>query len=1015
LLFLYLLSQRLMEGQAQPLSLRVLADPLGMSAYMAGSRYLTAAELNAGALPITGLTLVSRLLWVSTALALLALTYRRFSFAERGVSQRRQRKLARQAALQAAPATLAQAHDARLPAPHFGRRTSLAQFRARAAMEARAIVKSPLFLILLAVAFALTLANLFTASGWMDVPIYPLAAVTVPIVDSSFRTILVIVAAYYGGELVWRERECKINLIVDATPLGAWALMMPKVLGLSIVLLATLLVGMAAGLLVQLLSGSVAPAIGDYLLWYLLPGAVDMLLVAALAVFVQALSPSKYAGWGVMFLYIVVWTFGPSLGLEFPLYIYGSVPAVPLSDMVGTGNFAPAAWWFRLFWTASALLLLTAAHLLWPRGSEQPLRSRLRRVPTRMTGGTIAGIALSATLFVSSGAWIVYNTRVLNAFHTAAQEQRYLADYEKRYFRYARLPQPAVTQVQLDVALYPSDRRAEVRGRYVLANQTNTPIHEIHVRLMNPDLMLVRLDFPGARIERDDEAFGYRIYRLDRQMQPGDVRTLSFQTRRQQAGFRASGTEAGITPDAVDLDTLALTPRIGMSDVGLIEDPALRRKYGLPEQPLFPRLNDLAATKLVPSGDAGWTTADVTVSTSANQIAVVPGQQVSHRIAAGRRTVRFVSGMPIKNLIPIQSAGYAVKTERSAGVDYVIYYDPAHRWNVDRMMTAMRASMAYYGAAFGPYQFHQVRIVETPYRQGGHAYPATLAVGEGIFEMDLSDPNQLDMVTMLTAHELAHQWWGHQVLGARMQGGSLLYETLAQYSALMVLRKLRGEADIRRYLRFQLDRYLSGRRTQVLAEEPLASVAISQQHIAYGKGALAMYLLQERMGEDAVNRALRRFVDRYRFTVAPYPRSLDLIAYLRAEANSPEDQGLITDLFERITLYDLKAVGPTAVRRADGKWDVTVPVTAKKFYANARGSETAAPLDERIQVGLFAADPRGAQFGKSDVIRLGWQNVRSGTQAIHFVTDRKPAYAGVDPYDLFIDRNTADNVAPVSG
>jgi hypothetical protein len=48
----------------------------------------------------------------------------------------------------------------------------------------------------------------------------------------------------------------------------------------------------------------------------------------------------------------------------------------------------------------------------------------------------------------------------------------------------------------------------------------------------------------------------------------------------------------------------------------------------------------------------------------------------------------------------------------------------------------------------------------------------------------------------------------------------------------------------------------------VLAEEPLVSAGLGQDHISYGKGALALCLLQQRMGEEAVNRALRRFVDR---------------------------------------------------------------------------------------------------------------------------------------------------------
>jgi hypothetical protein len=50
--------------------------------------------------------------------------------------------------------------------------------------------------------------------------------------------------------------------------------------------------------------------------------------------------------------------------------------------------------------------------------------------------------------------------------------------------------------------------------------------------------------------------------------------------------------------------------------------------------------------------------------------------------------------------------------------------------------------------------------------------------------------------------------------------------------------------------------------------------------------------------------------DRLRFRGPPYPRSTDLVAALRAEARTSEDQALITDLFERTTLYDFKAARP---------------------------------------------------------------------------------------------------------
>ncbi|HET9639347.1 MAG TPA: M1 family aminopeptidase [Allosphingosinicella sp.] len=1012
-LFLYIFSQGLMQSQPQLLDFRVFADPLGMSAYMAGSRYFTAAELNAGAIPVTNMMLLSRLFWVAIAIALLALTYYRFRFSDRALSRRRQRKLAREAAMVAPPSSSAGAHFTRLANPSFDSRAALAQFAARAGMEARYIFKSPAFLILLLMAFGFALPSVLAPSGWMDVTLYPLTAISVPTVEAIFDTILIIIAAYYGGELVWREREWKIHEIIDSTPLPAWALMLPKMLGLALVLVATLLVGMATGILAQLLGGGVDVAPGEYWLWYLLPGAVDAVLIAVFAVFVQALSPSKYAGWAVMFLYIILLIFGPSMGLQYPLFIYGNVPAVPLSDMGGTGNFAAASWWFRLFWAATAALLLIAAHLLWPRGAEQRLKPRLRRIPAGLSGPTgLVALAASA-LFALSGSWIVYNTLVLNDFR-AGDGQAYFAEYEKRFFRYATVPQPAVTHVELDVALYPERVRAEVRGRYRLVNDTGAPIERLHIRLMDRDLILVGLEVPAARLELDDKDFGYRIYRFDAPMQPGEERRIAFRTRREQLGFRASGTETGIRPNGTELNSLELTPRIGMNDIGLIEEPAERRRYGLPEKPPFPRLNDLAATRINPVGDLSWTTADITISTRADQIPIAPGKRVSERVQDGRRIVRFVSDAPIKNFFSIQSGRYAVRRQTVGGVEYAVYHHPAHHWNVDRMMNAMQISIDYYSRAFGPYQFDQARIIERPDPMGGQAFANTIAVGEGIFPMDLRDPEALDMVTMLTAHEIAHQWWGHQTVGARMQGASFLHETLSQYSALMVLRRIKGEDNIRLFLRFQLDRYLSGRRTQVLAEEPIASAGLDQDYINYGKGALALYLLQQRIGEAAVNRALRRFVDRYRFTIAPYPRSLDLIALLREEAKTPEDQALITDLFERITLYDLKVEAPTAVKRADGKWLVTVPVEARKFYAGAGGEETEAPLGDFIEIGLFTAEPGGSGFARKDVIRMARHKVRSGRQVFRFVTDRKPSHAGIDPYNLYIDRNSGDNVGPVA-
>jgi aminopeptidase N len=224
----------------------------------------------------------------------------------------------------------------------------------------------------------------------------------------------------------------------------------------------------------------------------------------------------------------------------------------------------------------------------------------------------------------------------------------------------------------------------------------------------------------------------------------------------------------------------------------------------------------------------------------------------------------------------------------------------------------------------------------------------------------------------------------------------------------MMLRKLGGEHQMRRVQQFLLDRYLAGRAVGE-REPPLVRVE-SQAWISYHKGALVMNLLQERLGEDRVNRALRNLLQRYRFKGAPYPRSIDLVEALRAEAGTTEEQNLITDLFERVILYDLEVTEPTAVRRTDGRWDVTVPVEAKRYEVDGRGTEAETTLAEGIPVGLFTAEPGRDGFDATHVIAMERRPIRSGAQVLRFVTDRRPTHAGLDPYNSYIDRNPRDNV-----
>jgi ABC-2 type transport system permease protein len=174
-----------------------------------------------------------------------------------------------------------------------------------------------------------------------------------------------------------------------------------------------------------------------------------------------------------------------------------------------------------------------------------------------------------------------------------------------------------------------------------------------------------------------------------------------------------------------------------------------------------------------------------------------------------------------------------------------------------------------------------------------------------------------------------------------------------------------------------------------------------------------MYLLQERLGEDAVDRALARFDAKWRFKGPPYLRSVDLISEFRKEAKTPEQQQLITDLFEKITLYDLKVVD-ASTRKDRGGWTTTLTIGANKYYANGKGVETKTPLHEAIEVGLFTARPGLGAFSARNVIVMGRQPLHDGTQKITLWSKQKPTFAGVDPYNYYVDRNSDDNVKDVT-
>ena len=165
-----------------------------------------------------------------------------------------------------------------------------------------------------------------------------------------------------------------------------------------------------------------------------------------------------------------------------------------------------------------------------------------------------------------------------------------------------------------------------------------------------------------------------------------------------------------------------------------------------------------------------------------------------------------------------------------------------------------------------------------------------------------------------------------------------------------------------------------------------------------------MYLLQDLVGEDKVNGALHALLARYAYHGAPYPNVTMLTDELR-RVTPPALAYLIDDLFDAIVLYENRATRASAVRRADGRYEVTLTASAGKVRAGELGDEKEMALKDMIEFGVDDQDGKPLLRERRLVERK--------EVTVTMVVNARPARAGIDPDNKLIDRKPTDNLIDV--
>jgi ABC-type transport system involved in multi-copper enzyme maturation permease subunit len=985
----------------------LLVDPIGVLAIMNEMMSeWTIVEKNVRMFTLEGPMLWNRMLWVGIALLTLAVIYRRFRFAHRTASNPWSR-------LTSWFSGRSPVQDAALPAriqisvpparQSFGFATHVRQTLSIAASSFRMIAKSPAGLFLLLVVPAFLLLVLLMESAHWGVPLLPRTGyivakhLTSPLTQfADYRVIVPLLIVYFAGELVWRERDARLSETIDATSVPEWALFLGKYLGLGLVLTALMVSMTTAGMVAQTIMGLRDYQVGLYLELLFGLQLPEYLLFAVLALLVHTMVNHKHVGLLAALVVYLCIIFAPELGVTHNLLIYTAGPEWSYSEMRGMGgSFAPWAW-FKLYWTAWALLLAVAARLWWVRGREPGLGTRLRIARRRLTGSTIGVAALAVGLILGLGGFVFYNTNVLNEYITDNDVVERRAEYERRYGRYEGIPQPRRTATNLRIEVHPDQKVATIRGSFQLVNASAVPIDSVH---LEPAFYVdTRVTFDReARAVVTDERLGHHIYALDEPLQPGDSLTLSFDVRLESRGFRNVGSRTAVVENGSHFTSGAL-PVIGYQPLRELWSAEDRRKYGLPRQVTLPPPGDID-----PSVAAGApATFEAIVGTDPDQVAVAPGELRRTWSEGGRRYFHYASDVPISGTEVFFSADYAVHREQWNGVDVQIFIHPKHAEHVERLLRGVRASLDYYSAQFGAYPYPFLQIIEQPGNFLGMGVDGSGVVtgGEGFFLLDPKGDG-FDVMFEVVAHEMGHQWWGMQLKPAFAEGGGVLSESLAWYSAMRLVNHVKGREALRRFMSFM---------RQPIPWPPIRTglplLRAMDPWANYRKGPYVMHALAEYVGEDRVNGALRRLVEKKASSLAT---TLDM--YRELQAVTPDSLApLLRDLFETDTYWNFDTKQASAVQTASGSWEVTFQIDARKVTSDSAGVETERPIEEWVELGVFAAAEPGEFLGKPLYVRM--HRIRSGTQMITVTVPERPARGGVDPYNL-LDWEEGDNIETI--
>ncbi len=988
-------------AQATPISadsyaLAALFDPFGLSAMFEQTQYWTAFQKDTLSLSFSGHFMWNRILWMGTSLAILFATYRLFSFRK---SQQKVKKIKTLFEEQT------QNQDYKPAKVIVNKKSHQRAFISLLKLELKSVFRSLPFvgiLILWAVIVFVEIISRINEGGAYNDSLYPVTNLLLELFTNPLTALSYILIVFYSGEIIWRERSLNISGIIDCTPTSNSAFYLSKFVALILLPSFLIILGIIIAIGFQIGFGYYQFEFTHYLSLFYYPG-ISILFFSLLALFIQSLVRNKYLGMGITGLIIIFFgtNFSSSIHIEHPLLLMGNLPSLSYTNMNGFDGITKGYNHLSIYWLAFGSILSLLSFRLWQRGVISSSSFRFKQSFSNWSKKSTIIMASLLVLFVSSGATVYYNTNIINDYSTSSDNLDYREAYERQYKKYEDIEGLFPTKIETKVDLFPSENRYIVEASYVLKNKGELILNEL---LVTEKEILSTISIENASLIKHDPKFGVYIFRFNEPIQPNDEVVFKFTLEKQLKGFE---TNNNIVNNGTYIMLRDFKPSLGYRNGFEISNAVEREKRELPKQAEVEVTDDHIQNTQSYLGRVYYKTI---ISTDINQTALGSGELINEWKENNRNYYHYASDSLMMPTIGYFSAKYEKKIRYHNGLKVEQYFHSGHDFNVDRIEESILETLDYCTENFGSYPFNHIRIAEIPshWGFGGFAHPGTISMTEDrLYLVDLRDPTDFDLVAKRTIHEVAHQWFGH-ILGAKnIEGGSVFVEGFAKYTEAVVMDKMYGKSAVWELSRNANKRYFTWRAYDTELEPPLYKVE-GQGYLSYGKSYTVMTALRDLIGEKTLNGVLKTMIDRHRDKVALEVTTLEFLNELYKVTPTPYHE-LIDDWFKRVITYDLEIKESSYKALANGTYEISVSVKAKRFETKDGEEIKQITINEPIKIGVFTTHPSNVK-DNSSILYYESNTIDKEETVLKIIVNEMPKHIAIDPFGTRSDENFTDNL-----